>query len=199
VSVININSTNNSLRKSIKKKISKPFVGKKVALLKAAVTDLAEDIRIAEDELDIVLDQVEGLEKQKEDIKDDINNMSAEHESAVQQMTDQLDEQQIIREKEQEEADQQLEFVRKEMEENVRKLKVQANETHSDVWSELNNKLEAFKCAAKYENEKIAAEKDAVLEDKVQAVAVYDKERRSVRRLMKLSRKSMTRQIFGGQ
>jgi len=170
----------------MKKKVSKPFVGKKVALLKSAVTDLAEDIRIAEDNLDRVLDQVEGLKGQKEESINDINTLAAEHESAVQQMTDQLDEEQMLREKEQEEAGQQLEVLQKDMEVTVRKLKVQANETHADVWSELNEKLEAFKAAAKVENLKGAANLDVKIEEKVRVVVVHEKERRSVRRLMKL-------------
>eukprot|EP00586_Coscinodiscus_wailesii_P002361 CAMPEP_0172479214 /NCGR_PEP_ID=MMETSP1066-20121228/3649_1 /TAXON_ID=671091 /ORGANISM="Coscinodiscus wailesii, Strain CCMP2513" /LENGTH=201 /DNA_ID=CAMNT_0013239471 /DNA_START=78 /DNA_END=683 /DNA_ORIENTATION=+ len=184
-----------SLRISLKKSVSKPFIGKKVAFLKASVSALAEEVKHKQDELDKVLDDLEVMDKQRDSMNTEIEIMASEHSVVVMGLEEQLQAEQSLREKENEEAELQFELIKKELDEDLINTKASKEEVYQDVWAELNKKLEEFQNEAILEAEKTAIDKNLVIAEKDGVIAKLEKDKRSVRKMASMCRKSMSRQL----
>jgi hypothetical protein len=185
-----------SLRRSLKKSVSKPFIGKKVAFLKASVSALAEEVKQKQDELDRVLDHLEVIDKQRDSINTEIEMLASEHSVVVMGLEEQLEAERNLREKESEEAELQFELMKKELDENVIDMKARREDVYQDVWTELNKKLEEFQNEAISETKKMAIDKNLVIAGKDDVISKLEKDKRSVRKMASMCRKSMSRQLF---
>lgn len=186
-----------SFTKAVKKSISKPFIGKKVAFLKTSVNDLAKDLKRAEEELESAMDQIEDLQRRKVEIKQDISQAEINFAKAVEEHADQLKEEQLAREAEQKQLVLEIETAEKELYEDVLNRKKEQAEKYEDVWSALNLKLEQFRREADEEREQITFETEDIISEKEKIVNKHLKDRRSIKKLIRLSGSSIKRQSIG--
>lgn len=185
-----------SIRRSLKKSLSKPFIGKKVAFLKASVGALAEEVKQKQDELDKVLDHLEYMDKQRDMLTTETEMMASENSVVIMGLEEQVQAEERLREKESEEAELQFELMNNDLDEEVRNMKARKEEVYQGVWADLNKKLEEFHNEAILETKKIAIEKNLVIAEKDDIIAKLEKDKRSVRKMASMARKSMTRQLF---
>mmetsp|Transcript_45968 Transcript_45968/g.55754 ORF Transcript_45968/g.55754 Transcript_45968/m.55754 type:complete len:202 (-) Transcript_45968:418-1023(-) len=184
------------LRRSLKKTVSKPFIGKKVAFLKASVGALAEEVKQKQDELDKVLDHLEYLDKQRDSLNTDTEMMASEHSVVVMGWNEQLQAEQSLREKDSKEAELHLELMKKELDNDMMNMRSRKEESYQDVWAELNKKLEEFQNEVISETKKVAIDKNVVISEKDGVIAKLEKDKRSVRKMSSMAGKSMRRQLF---
>ena len=164
--------------------------------MKASVTALAEELKQKQDELDNVLNDLEAMDKQKDTLNKDIQIMSAEHSVMEMGWDENIETERSRREKEKEENELNYELTKKELDESVRSLKIETEERHRNVWVELNEKLEEFQNEAAAETKKLAIEKNLSIADKDTVIMKFEKDKRSVRKMSSLMKRSMTRQLL---
>mmetsp|Transcript_46872 Transcript_46872/g.56696 ORF Transcript_46872/g.56696 Transcript_46872/m.56696 type:complete len:202 (-) Transcript_46872:433-1038(-) len=181
---------------ALKKSVSKPFIGKKVAFLKASVTALAEEVKQKQDELDKVLDQLEDMDKQRDTLTTETEMLASEHAMVVMEWEEQVETERCLREKESEDAELDYEKTKRELESNVEALKATKNKSHEDVWAALNKKLEEFQNEAANETKKIATEKNLVIAEKDGIIDKLEKEKRSARKMVSMAGKSMRKKLM---
>mmetsp|Transcript_41248 Transcript_41248/g.50179 ORF Transcript_41248/g.50179 Transcript_41248/m.50179 type:complete len:202 (+) Transcript_41248:76-681(+) len=184
-----------NLIRSINKSVSKPFIGKKVAFLKASVSALAEELKHKQDELDKVLNQLEDMDKRKDALNKEIEVISAEHSVMAMGWEEKIETERSVGEKENEEDELKYESTKKELEEAVENLKVKKEERYQNVWGELNMKLEELQKEAATETKKVAVEKSNLIAEKDGIIAKLEKDKRSVRKMSSLMKGAMTRQL----
>jgi chromosome segregation ATPase len=184
-----------SLVRAVKKAGSKPFIGKKVAFLKASVSALAKEVKQKQDELDKVLDQLEDMDKQRDALTTETEMLATQHAEVVMEWEDKIQTEKTLREKETEEAEVIYESTKNELDDNLNALKTEKQAAHENVWAELNKKLAEFQEEALDETKRTAAEKMVVIAQKDGIIDKYEKDKRSVKKMTSLMNASMGRQM----
>eukprot|EP00586_Coscinodiscus_wailesii_P004198 CAMPEP_0172477626 /NCGR_PEP_ID=MMETSP1066-20121228/981_1 /TAXON_ID=671091 /ORGANISM="Coscinodiscus wailesii, Strain CCMP2513" /LENGTH=197 /DNA_ID=CAMNT_0013236363 /DNA_START=63 /DNA_END=656 /DNA_ORIENTATION=+ len=180
---------------SIVKAMSKPFIGKKVAFLKASVTALAKEVKAKQDELDKVLDRLEDMDKQRDALSTETEMLAMQHAEVVMEWEEKILTEKTLREKENEDAESEYKSSKNELDENIKELKAKKQEAYVNIWAELNAKLEEFQSEAANETKTIATEKNVVVAQKHTIIEKYEKDKRSVRKMFSLMGDSLCRQM----
>mmetsp|Transcript_8260 Transcript_8260/g.10185 ORF Transcript_8260/g.10185 Transcript_8260/m.10185 type:complete len:202 (+) Transcript_8260:82-687(+) len=184
-----------SIIHALKKSISKPFIGKKVAFLKASAKALGEEVKQKQDELDKVLDQLEAMDKHRDALATETDMLASKNASIIIEWENKLLAERSSREEENEVAKLKYESTKKNLDENVKKLRADKKEEYQYVWKQLNEKLREFQNEATKETGTVAIEKNAVISEKNGRIERYEKDKRSVRKMILLGWKSLGRKL----
>jgi len=151
--------------------------------------------------LEIELQRAKGdiivLSKEIEDLSSTFDGLKVEHASHIDDLMERMMEEQMARAKDKKAAEDNLQSLQKDYEENMMIIQAEGDHKAGELRSEMETKLESVKRSSYDERNEIIRVRAAILQDKEEEITKLEKERRSVKKLLKLARKSISRQMYG--